>query len=223
MNAPADFPTVSCENWRRDQFNNNGKYAGTLLIDIDRRRKCGGPFAGMFDNVDHRHAGLVGSGARSDPRIGRVFDAAVLSRISLPSYSPGRPVWPRLVIEHLSGGIASHSPAKKDRRLPESDPRKWSAGPAIAREKFASRRSRYRGRWRTMCAPHKGGPRFGGNRLQLIADRRDDLVVMVSARVWLTCCAVRHHSKCTPTALTMMDVSTRPEIAPRIPTRIRAS
>src|SRR5216683_2958001 len=46
---------------------------------------------------------------------------------------------------------------------------------------------------------------------------------MVSARVWLTCEAVRHHSKCTPTALTMMDISTRPEIALRIPMRMRIS
>src|SRR2546421_10033663 len=45
--------------------------------------------------------------------------------------------------------------------------------------------------------------------------------LMVSARVWLTCCAVRHHSKCTPTALTMMDVSTRAEMALRMPMRIR--
>ena len=43
---------------------------------------------------------------------------------------------------------------------------------------------------------------------------------MVSASVWLTCEAVRHHSKCTPTALTMIDISTRPEMALRIPMRM---
>ena len=45
--------------------------------------------------------------------------------------------------------------------------------------------------------------------------------LMVSARVWLTCWAVRHHSKCTPTALTTIDVSTRAEMALRMPMRMR--
>lgn len=44
--------------------------------------------------------------------------------------------------------------------------------------------------------------------------------LMVSARVWLTCCAVRHHNKCTPTALTTMDVRTRAEMALRMPMRM---
>src|SRR4029079_1313420 len=47
--------------------------------------------------------------------------------------------------------------------------------------------------------------------------------LMVSARVWLTCWAVRHHNKCTPTALTTMDVSTRAEMALRMPRRIQGS
>ena len=47
--------------------------------------------------------------------------------------------------------------------------------------------------------------------------------LMVSARVWLTCWAVRHHSKCTPTALTTIDVSTRAEMALRMPMRIAGS
>ena len=46
---------------------------------------------------------------------------------------------------------------------------------------------------------------------------------MVSASVWLTWLAVRHHSKCTPTALTAIDVSTRAEMALRIPMRIGCS
>jgi hypothetical protein len=44
--------------------------------------------------------------------------------------------------------------------------------------------------------------------------------LMVSARVWLTCWAVRHHNKCTPTALTMMEVRTRAEMALRMPIRM---
>jgi hypothetical protein len=44
--------------------------------------------------------------------------------------------------------------------------------------------------------------------------------LMVSARVWLTCWAVRHHNKCTPTALTTIDVRTRAEMALRMPMRI---
>jgi hypothetical protein len=44
--------------------------------------------------------------------------------------------------------------------------------------------------------------------------------LMVLASVWLTRWAVRHHSKCTPTALTTMDVSTRAEIAVRMPRRM---
>src|SRR6266702_3049953 len=44
--------------------------------------------------------------------------------------------------------------------------------------------------------------------------------LMVSASVWLTCCAVRHHKRCTPTALTMIDVRTRAEMALRMPMRI---
>src|SRR4029078_10611918 len=44
--------------------------------------------------------------------------------------------------------------------------------------------------------------------------------LMVSARVWLTRWAVRHHNKCTPTALTTIDVRTRAEMALRMPMRI---
>src|SRR4051812_17099808 len=43
---------------------------------------------------------------------------------------------------------------------------------------------------------------------------------MVDASFSLTACAVRHHNTCTPTALTMMEASTSPEIAPRIPMRM---
>src|ERR1700735_3234314 len=46
---------------------------------------------------------------------------------------------------------------------------------------------------------------------------------MVSARVWLICRAVRHHNRLTPTALTMIDASTRPEMALRMPMRMRGS
>src|SRR5205823_6029831 len=35
--------------------------------------------------------------------------------------------------------------------------------------------------------------------------------------------AVRHHNKCTPTALTTIDVRTRPEMALRMPIRIEGS
>src|SRR6185295_3817354 len=37
--------------------------------------------------------------------------------------------------------------------------------------------------------------------------------LMVLASVWLTWWAVRHHSKCTPTALTTIDVRTSAEMA----------
>ena len=47
--------------------------------------------------------------------------------------------------------------------------------------------------------------------------------LMVLASVWLTWWAVRHHSKCTPTALTTMDVSTRAEMAVRMPRRMQGS
>src|SRR4029079_19282386 len=47
--------------------------------------------------------------------------------------------------------------------------------------------------------------------------------LMVSARVWLTCWAVRHHNRCTPTALTTMDVRTRAEMALRMPRRMQVS
>ena len=47
--------------------------------------------------------------------------------------------------------------------------------------------------------------------------------LMVSASVWLTWLAVRHHSKCTTIALTTIEVSTRAEMALRIPMRIRPS
>ena len=47
--------------------------------------------------------------------------------------------------------------------------------------------------------------------------------LMVSASVWLTWLAVRHHSKCTPTALTAIDVSTRAEMALRTPMRMKPS
>src|SRR5258708_27433881 len=44
--------------------------------------------------------------------------------------------------------------------------------------------------------------------------------LMVSARAWLFASAVRHHRMWTPTALTMIDARTRPEIARRIPIRM---
>ena len=45
--------------------------------------------------------------------------------------------------------------------------------------------------------------------------------LMVSARVWLIRWAVRHHNRCTPTALTTIDVSTRAEMALRMPIRMK--
>ena len=47
--------------------------------------------------------------------------------------------------------------------------------------------------------------------------------LMVLARVWLTLMAVRHHKRCTPTALTTIDVRTRAEMALRMPMRIQKS
>ena len=44
--------------------------------------------------------------------------------------------------------------------------------------------------------------------------------LMVSARVWLTFWAVRHHNRCTPTALTTIEVRTRAEMALRMPIRM---
>jgi hypothetical protein len=40
--------------------------------------------------------------------------------------------------------------------------------------------------------------------------------LIVAASVWLLVSAVRHHNTWTPTALTMIDARTRPEIARRI-------
>src|SRR3981189_3407219 len=73
-------------------------------------------------------------------------------------------------------------------------------------------------------------------RTAIIDDRASDVIdcsssptadtiwsLMVSARVWLTCSAVRHHNRCTPTALTAIDVRTRAEMALRMPMRIEMS
>src|SRR5437879_7699404 len=44
--------------------------------------------------------------------------------------------------------------------------------------------------------------------------------LIVSASAWLFASAVRHHRMWTPTALTMIDARTRPEIDRRIPIRM---
>ena len=64
------------------------------------------------------------------------------------------------------------------------------------------------------------GSSLSGDGVELLCDRRDDLLVDGGGKRLAVRLGRPHHSSWTPTAVTMIEASTRPEIASRTPIRI---
>ncbi len=170
------------------QLDDDGEHTGALLLDVDRRgQHRGQPFAGGMGGQD-RPVLVVGRHRLAKPRlvgdrVSGVLDAAVLEPDIVagifilidPQPALGRD------LEHLDAGIAELVPGEERAVRPaERDPGNGRlrlqlrqehelplAGVACVQHFFGQQRA------------HRGhrGPRLGRDRLQLVADRGDDLVV----------------------------------------------